>query len=92
MFNQVLDNFRQATEATVHLQHEMFKKWIDLWPGIPVAASAPFGEKAQEFQKKWADAFGDMLKRQREMTEANFKAGVQNIEKAFQIASAKTPE
>jgi hypothetical protein len=33
-----------------------------------------------------------MLKRQREVTGAQFKAGLQNIEKAFQIGEAKTPE
>ena len=91
MFNQVFENFRRATEATVQLQQEMFKTWINLWPGIP-AASPSWGEQVQQFQKKWSEALGEMLKRQREVTGAQFKAGLQNIEKAFQIGEAKTPE
>jgi hypothetical protein len=91
MFNQVIDNFRQATEGTVQLQQEIFKKWINLWPGIP-AATPNWPEQAQQFQKKWADTVADLLKRQREITEANFKAGLANIQKAFQVAEAKTPE
>lgn len=46
----------------------------------------------QRFPKKWAETLGDMLKRQREITGAHFKAGLQNIEKAFQIGEAKSPE
>jgi hypothetical protein len=45
-----------------------------------------------QFQKKSAEAFGDLLKRQRDMIGANYKAGLKNIEKAFQIGEAKTPE
>ena len=91
MFNQVYDNFRQATESTVQLQQEMFKTWINLWPGIP-ASSAAWPEQVRQFQKKWAQTVGDMLKKQQELTSANFKAGLQNIEKAFQACDVKTPE
>ncbi len=75
----------------MQLQQEMFKNWINLWPGIPTATPA-WGEQVQRFQKKWAETLGDMLKRQREVTGAHFKAGLQNIEKAFQIGEAKSPE
>jgi hypothetical protein len=91
MFKQAFENFRLATEETVHLQQEMFKTWINLWPGIPVSSSA-WGEQVGQFQKKWAEILGEMLKRQREVTGAHFKAGLQNIEKAFQVGEAKTPE
>src|SRR5947208_1997110 len=91
MFNQIFENFRQATEATVQLQQEMFKTWINLWPGIP-ASSSSGEEQVAQFQKKWAAALNDMLRRQREVTAAHFKAGLQNLEKAFQIGEAKTPE
>jgi hypothetical protein len=91
MFNQVVDNFRQATESTIQLQQEMFKKWITLWPTIPVTAPT-WPEQMQQFQKKWAETMGDLVKRQREVTETYFKAGLQNIDKAFQVGEAKTPE
>jgi len=91
MFNQVFENFRQATEATVQMQQEMFKTWMKLWPGMP-DSSPDWDKQVQRFQKKWADALGDMLKRQREVAGAHFKAGMENIEKAFQVGEAKTPE
>jgi hypothetical protein len=91
MFNQVFENLREATQVTVHLQQEMFKAWIKLWPGIP-AATPSWAEQAQQFQKKWAKTMGDMIKQHKEVTEAYFKAGLQNIEKAFQLGEAKTAE
>jgi Asp-tRNA(Asn)/Glu-tRNA(Gln) amidotransferase A subunit family amidase len=90
MFEKVVENFRQATEATIQLQQEMFKKWISLWPIAP--ASATWGEQAKEFQKKWTEAINDLAKKQAEVIEAQFKAGLANIEKTFKLAEAKTPE
>jgi hypothetical protein len=91
MFNQVFENLREATQVTVQSQQEMFKAWIKLWPGIP-ATTPSWAEQAQVFQKKWAKTIGDMIKQHKEVTEGHFKAGLQNIEKAFQIGEAKTPE
>jgi hypothetical protein len=91
MFNQVMENFREATEATVQMQQEIFKTWTKLWPGVS-PATPTWGEQVQQFQKKWAETVGDMVKVHGEVMEARFKAGVQNIERAFQIAEAKTTE
>jgi predicted patatin/cPLA2 family phospholipase len=49
-------------------------------------------EQAQRFRKRWAETVNELIKRQRETTEAQFKVGVQNIEKAFQIGEVKSPE
>jgi hypothetical protein len=92
MFTNVMDNFRQATEATVHLQQELFKQWISLWPWPSPPTASPWGEQVHQFQKKWSEALNELVKKQAEVTEAQFKAGLQNIEKAFQLASAKSPE
>jgi hypothetical protein len=91
MFNQVFENFRQATQTTVQMQQEMFKTWMKLWPGIP-EDSHSWGEQVEQFQKKWAAVVSDLLKRQQEVTGAHFKAGLQNIERAFQVGEIKTPE
>ena len=91
MFTNVMDNFRQATESTVHMQQELFKQWISLWP-FPSPVAPPWGEQVQQFQKKWSEALNELVKKQAEVTEVQFKAGLQNIEKAFQLAAAKSPE
>jgi len=91
MFNQAFENFRRATEATLQMQQDMFKAWINLWPVSPTSPTF-LGEQAQHFQKKWAEVFGEMLKKQREVTGECFKAGLENLEQAFKVAESKSPE
>ena len=47
MFTQVYENFRRATEATLQMQQEMFKTWINLWPVTP-ASPTFWGEQVQQ--------------------------------------------
>jgi hypothetical protein len=91
MFDQVYQSLQKANEATLLMQQEMFRKWFSLWPGMPMA-TAYSAEKYQEFQRKWAAAVNEMFKKRREAVEVQFKAGLENIEKAFALGEAKTPE
>jgi hypothetical protein len=91
MFDQVIESVRKATEASVQVQQEMFKKWVSLWPGVP--GTVPIGgEQAQQFRQQWAEIVNSLVQRQREGIEALFKLGLQNIEKAFQLGEVKTAE
>lgn len=90
MFDEVFENLRKATDETVKLQQEMFKKWVSLWPGFPLPGGGT--EQAQELHKKWAEAANEVLRRQREVMQGQFDVGLQNIEKAFQLCEAKTGE
>src|SRR5581483_9477252 len=91
MFDQMFESLRKATESTVQMQQEMFKKWVTLWPGTPPAPPA-WGPQFQQFQKKWAEVVAELLKRQKEGAEAQFKAGMENIEKAFHVGEAHNAE
>jgi hypothetical protein len=88
--NGVIDSIRTATESSVAMQHELFKKWIGMWPGVLVSAS-PFGEP-YKFQKKWVEVGGELLQKQNERLEAQFKTGLRTIEDAFRLAEAKDAE
>ena len=91
MFEPVFESLRKTTEATTQMQQELFKKWVSLWPGA--AASLPAcGEQVPKLYKKWAEVVHDQLQRQRAFVEAQFKAGLENIERAFAVGEAKTPE
>jgi len=91
MFEQVFDNLRLATESSIHLQQELFKKWVSVWPGL-VPAPKGNGEKIQKAQKKWAEFVTDLVKKERETLEGQFSAGLKNIEEAFRLTEAKEPE
>jgi hypothetical protein len=91
MFEQVFENLQKITEANAKAQQELFKKWVGLFPGAPTSPPA-FGEQFQQFPKKWVETVQALIKRQREYLEAQFKVGLENIEKAFAVGEAKTAE
>lgn len=100
MFAPVMESMSKMTEATMGLQQEMIRKWFSAWPGVPFMPGAPPTpgtppagvEQIQKFQKKWIETVSEIVRRQRETLEAQFKAGQQNIEKAFHLGEAKSTE
>jgi hypothetical protein len=91
MFIPLLESMGKMTGATVQMQQEMVKKWFSLWPGFAVSGY-PSEPDIQRFQKQWAEVIQEALKRQREVAEAQFKAGLQIIETSFKMGEIKTPE
>ena len=102
MYDQVLDNFRKATESTMQLQQEMLKNWTQLWiqspvmPGIPgMTAGNPaagWAEQVRNLQKQGTNAVSDMLTKHRETLDTQYRAGIRTIEDAFRLGDAKDPE
>lgn len=92
MFEQAADSLKKVTEQTVEMQQEMFKKWLSLWQGFPAMPTGPWMEQMKKFQQRWSETVGEMVRRQRETLDTQYKAGMQNIEKAFQLSQAKSPE
>ena len=90
MFDQAFESLQKATESSIALQQEMFRKWMGLWPGVPVS-TLPFTE-LQKFQKKWVEVVGELVKKRNESLESQFKAGLQHIEEAFRLTEIKDPE
>ncbi len=93
MFDLAIENLRNAADATIRMQQELFTKWVGLWPAMPAAPAFPaaFGEPLA-FQKRWTEYVGEQIKKQRESLESQFSAGLKSIEEAFRIGEAKNPE
>jgi hypothetical protein len=87
MFDSVFESLKKATDVTVEMQQELFKKWASLWPG-PTPPAGFWGEQGSKFQRKWAEAVEELLKKQREALEGQLTAGLQNLEAAFRLAEA----
>jgi len=77
MFDQAIKNLRNATEGSIQLQQDLFKKWVGLW--TPPAAS-PEAFSPTNLQKKWMEIVGELIKKHRETLEAQFGAGLKNNE------------
>lgn len=92
MFDQVLDNLRKATEMGLQMQQEMFKKWTGTWPGLPVVNNASWTDQVQKFQKNWNETVNDLLHKQRHYLESQMEAGMKNLDEAFKLTEAKSPD
>jgi hypothetical protein len=96
MFDQILDNFRKATEATLQFQQMMLRSVGQQWPltfPAPLATNgASIPEQIHKAQKQLADTITDMLNKHRETLDAQYRAGIRTIEEAFRVGEAKDPE
>ncbi|MCA9055379.1 MAG: hypothetical protein KDA75_16170 [Planctomycetaceae bacterium] len=90
MFDQVLENLQKATESSIKLQQEMFQKWSEAIPGASVSGAA--GDSFTQWRKKLEQFSSETLKRQKEMVDKNYDAGIEAIEGIFQVADAKDPQ
>jgi len=93
MFDQVLDNFRKASESTMKMQQELLKKWMGQWPTPPLADSGTaWAEQVQTFHKRWLESVKEVMTKHREKLDAQYKTGISAIEDAFRVTEAKSPE
>jgi hypothetical protein len=89
-FDRVFDTYREATELTLKMQQDLFRKWTTAWPGFPKVQPA-WTEKIQQFQKEWTQATEEMTRKYLETWDRQYKAGVESLEGAFRVAEAKEP-
>src|SRR5205814_10181839 len=96
MFDQILENYRKATETTMQFQQMMLRSWTQQWPpafGVPFpTAAASFPEQLHAVQKKLGETTTDLLNKHRETLDAQYRAGIRAIEDAFRVGEAKDPE
>jgi hypothetical protein len=90
MFEPVFQSLRMMTEANLQMQQELFKRWVGMRTGM--AAPNGGGEPIVQAQKRGAKFVAELAKTQREALEAQFSAGLKNIEEACRLAEAKDPE
>jgi hypothetical protein len=96
MFDQILENYRKATEATLQFQQMMLRSWGQQWPptfGMPIPAEVgAWPEQFHKAQKKVGETITDMLNKHRETLDAQYRAGIRAIDDAFRVGEAKDPE
>jgi len=92
MLDQVFDHYRKASESTIQMQQDLFKKWMNQWPAPESASDTAWAEQAQSYQKRWVEGVTEAMNKHREQLDAQYKAGINAIEEAFRVTEAKTPE
>ena len=91
MFDQVFSSLQQATESSVKMQQEMFQKWVEAFP--TASAQVPTANDAlRQWRQKWEAVVTESLKRQKELVDRNYEAGIKALEDIFAAEEARTPE
>ncbi len=92
MVDQMLENFRRASESSLRMQQEMFNQWVPQWPPAPLNASGGSAYDVETLQKRWIECIANCLNQHRESIDSMYKSGIQLIEQAFRVSEAKTPD
>jgi hypothetical protein len=90
MFDQVFEILRKTSDAALQGQQEFFKKWTNLYLTGPWSPSGWTG--THKYQKKWAEVATELTKKQYELLETQFSAGLRSLEDIFRLPEAKNPE
>src|SRR5262245_16167606 len=91
LFEATFNSLRQAAGSAVQLQQEMYKEWARLWPGL-AQSTVDWNANFQKSQKEWATRITGAMRKHLELVDQQYRAGIEPLEDAFQVAAAKDPE
>lgn len=91
LYGAVLQHMRNAAEANVKLQQDMFRQWSNLWPAIPSPESA-WLEKVRDFQRQWTNTVSELANQHREVIDKQYQASLESLEEALRLGESGNPE
>ena len=91
LFEQAFDHLRKTAESNIQMQQELFRQWGANWPGFPQQETA-WLERAQKFQKEWANTVKKLLSKHRETLDEQYRLAIDSLEDAFRVAQSSDPQ
>jgi len=91
LYGDVLQHIRNAAEANVKLQQDMFRQWTTLWPGFP-SPQAAWMDKVRDFQRQWANTVSDLARKHRDVLDKQYQATLESLEDALRLGESSNPE
>ena len=91
VFDEVFQNVRKATEASLKMQQEMFSQWSSLWPGLPTPQSA-WVDKVKDFRTQWKKTVSELARKHGEVMERQYQAATESLDAALNVTDASNPE
>lgn len=91
VLDEVFQNVRKATEASLKMQQEMFSQWSSLWPGLPTPQSA-WVDKIRQFRSQWKDTVSELARKHGDVIEQQYKSATESLDAALNVSDATNPE
>jgi hypothetical protein len=90
LFEQTSENIGKALESMLEMQREMFSQAAKMMPGL-AQPQGDWTQRIQRFQKDWAGTATDLMRKNREIWDQQYRAGIESLEEAFRVPSSKDP-
>lgn len=90
LFEGVYQNVRNAAEANLKMQQDVFRQWFTLWPGLPKPQEG-WVDKVQDFQKECAQTISGLARKHREVLERQYQAALESLDEALRVTESKNP-
>jgi len=91
MNDQLLDDFRRASESILVIQQDMLRKWQRLlFSTLPCMGEQ--AERDKTLNERWRALAVEALNKHREMVDATYKCSNELFERALRVADAKDPD
>ena len=92
MFEHAFENLKKATESSVKLQQEMFQKWVEAFPAAVSPTSPMPADAVTKWRHSMEETTAEMLKKQKELVDQNYDAGIKALQDIFAVAESTSPE
>src|SRR6185436_4846461 len=92
MIDQIIENFRRASESSLQMQQEAFKQLAQQWSGLAPGAPGASAEWSGNIHKRSIDLTIESMNRNCESLESMYRSGISVVEQALRVSEAKAPE
>jgi len=90
-YEELFDNVRKATEASLQMQQDVFQQWSKLWPGFPTPQSM-WIDKMRDFQRQWGNTISDLARKHRDTLDRQYQAALESLDEALRVTEASNPD
>lgn len=89
MYEQMVENFRKVSEASVQMQQDLLKQWTSgSFSGFPMGSST-WLDQTMKVRKEWAEVLTDIARKQKSVFESRMDAGIKVMEDSLKLAQCK---
>jgi hypothetical protein len=97
MFEQVFDEYRKVVDSSFKMQQDMYRHWMNGWPVkspevSKVVERGAIKDQIHNYQRKWSQTLAEIMEKNREILNQQYKCGIDAIASAFHVTQARTPE
>lgn len=90
MFDEVLQNIRKATEASLKMQQELLQQAAIFWPAFPTPQSICV-DKLRDLQKQTSSTISNLVQKHRQALDRQQQALQESLDEALRTAESSNP-